>query len=59
MARRDKPVSIAVVEQDGARVVVRKYADGEIVRPPVVPPNKKRRKPRRPPLRLSRAKEQR
>lgn len=54
MARRDKPVSIKIIEENGGRVVVRKYADGEVVRAPVVPSNKKPRKPIRPPLRLSR-----
>jgi hypothetical protein len=50
--RSSKPISIEIVEQDGARVVVRRYADGEIVREPVVP-KKKTRKLHRPPLRVS------
>jgi hypothetical protein len=50
--RKAKPVSIKIVEDNGARVVVRKYADGEVVREPVVP-KKKTRRPKRPPLRVS------
>jgi hypothetical protein len=50
--RTSKPISIEIVEQDGARVVVRRYAGGEVAREPVVP-KKKTRKPHRPPLRLS------
>ena len=44
-------VSIAIVEEDGNSLVVRKFADGEEVRELVVP-RKKTRHPKRPPLRL-------
>jgi hypothetical protein len=48
---KPKPVSIAIVEEDGKSFVVRKFADGEELREPVLP-RKKTRKPKRPPLRV-------
>jgi hypothetical protein len=51
MSRR-RVVSIEIVEEDGKSYVVREYADGEVVREPVVH-RKKTRKPKRPPLRLT------
>jgi hypothetical protein len=49
--RKAKPISIAIVEENGKSFVVRKYADGETLREPVVH-RKKTRKPFRPPLRV-------
>ncbi|MBV9347042.1 MAG: hypothetical protein JOZ70_12420 [Pseudolabrys sp.] len=44
-----RAVSIEIVEEDGASVIVRKFADGRVVREAVVP-RTKTRKPKRPPL---------
>jgi hypothetical protein len=50
--RRRKVVSIEIVEEDGNSLVVREFDDGEVVREPVVH-QKKTRKPKRPPLRVT------
>jgi uncharacterized protein GlcG (DUF336 family) len=49
--QKRKPVSIAIVEEDGKSFVVRRFAGGDEVREPVVP-RKKTRRPKRPPLRV-------
>ena len=49
--KKPKPVSIAIVEEDGKSVIVRKFAGGEETREPVVP-RKQTRQPKRPPLRV-------
>jgi hypothetical protein len=41
-----KPVSVEIVEEDGARFVIRTYADGTEVRTPVDPSKKPTRRPR-------------
>ena len=43
-----KPVSVKVVEEDGVRVVIAIYADGEVKRTRVDPTKKPARKPRKP-----------
>lgn len=53
--RQRRAVSIELVEENGATVVVRRFADGEVLREPVTPRTKSR-KSKRPPLRLSRPK---
>jgi hypothetical protein len=45
---RGRPRSIEVVESEGRRVVVAIYPDGEVVREPVEPSARPRRKPRKP-----------
>ena len=45
---RGRPKSIEVVESEGQRVVVAIYADGEVVRKPIDPKERPRRKPRKP-----------
>lgn len=54
--KKPKPVSIAIVEEDGKSVIMRRFADGEETREPVVP-RKKTRRPKRPPLRVGGAKQ--
>ena len=46
-----KPVGIKVVDEPEGRFVVRTYADGEVVREPVVR-KKPARRPRRPPTKI-------
>ena len=41
-----KPISVQVVEEGSARVVVRTYKDGEVTRTPVDPTKKPTRTPR-------------
>jgi len=41
-----KPVSVEIIEEDGARIVIRTFADGEEVRVPVDPNKKATRRPR-------------
>jgi hypothetical protein len=43
-----KPISVRVIEEDGARIVVATYAGGDEKRTPVDPSQKPRRKPRKP-----------
>ena len=50
MVRR-KPVGVEVVDEPEGRFVVRTYADGEVVREPVVR-KKPARRPRRPPTKV-------
>jgi hypothetical protein len=45
---RGRPRAIEVVESEGQRVVVSTYADGEVVRKPIDPNERPRRKPRKP-----------
>ena len=50
MAR--KPISIEIVEENGARFVTRTYADGAEVRAPVDPSKRATRRPRMRQLRV-------
>jgi hypothetical protein len=49
--KKRKPLSIAIIEENGKSFIVRKFADGEETREPVVP-RKTTRRPKRPPLRV-------
>ena len=51
--KQPNPVSIAIVEEDGKSIIVRRFAGGKETREPVVP-RKKMRRPKRPPLRVGR-----